>query len=423
MALALLCEVTVAQDLVVTNARIITGTGRTIDRGSIVVANGRIVSVSPGDVPAGAVPRVDARGLTVLPGFIDTHRHVLQSARADTDARLTRYTNENVLGMLETLLDRGFTTIFSTGDPVPQILDLRARLRRDEVRGPRLFSLGKVFTAPNGWPTQVCRGVAGCLATSMVQTTSPQEATARVAELAAAGVDGVKLVYDNVIAPDALIDDRVVAAITAEARRHGLTVYAHVTAMDEPAMRLVDLGVRAFVHPTPLRSTASAGGAARLRELGIPVATTIGMFSADAAAFNGIPHSARNRAISADWGGAVKHLAESGVTVAFGTDSATTDCVGCDSPPAVTLSASQRASAEATIEIRTIASLLSNAAALEALTRNAAVFIGKASELGTLEPGKIADLVIVDGDPLADIGALERVKAVIKEGRVVVDRR
>ena len=87
------------------------------------------------------------------------------------------------------------------------------------------------------------------------------------------------------------------------------------------------------------------------------------------------------------------------------------------------LSATERAVGEARIEIRTVAKLLSNVQAVEALTRNAAIFLGKGAELGTLEVGKIADLVIVDGDPLADIGALERVKVVVQAGAVVADRR
>jgi imidazolonepropionase-like amidohydrolase len=423
VGLSLLCELALAQDLVVSNARIFTGAGQTIERGSIVVDDGRVVSVSASDAPAGSGVRIDARGMTVLPGFIDTHRHLLTAAGAEPEVELARFTEEEVAPMLEALLEMGFTTIASMTDPARQILDLRARLALGDLRGPRLFVVGKGFTAPGGWPTQLCNGVARCLAAGVVATASPEEAAAEVAKLAAAGVNGIKLTYDEVVSPGHTIDDRVVAAITADASRHGFTVYAHITATDEPAMRLVDLGVRAFVHPMPLRSPASAGAAARLRVLGIPVATTIGLFTAEAAALNDNPHGPRNQAIIADWASALKHLGDSGVTLAFGTDSATLFCVGCDAPPAATLKATERAIGEARIEIRTVASLLSNAKALEALTRNAAIFLGKDAELGTLEPGKLGDLVIVDGDPLADIGALERVKAVVQAGKLVVDRR
>ena len=204
----------------ITNARIVTGTGQVIDRGSIVVDDGRIASIGTGDVAAAAATRLDARGMTVMPGLIDTHRHLLQTAAAETEADLAPFIDGTVAGVLETLLDNGVTTIMSTGDPFPDILELRARLERGELRGPRLLAVGPGFTAPNDWPTQLCRGRAGCLAAAWCELTVPEEVAAKVAELAAAGVDGIKLTYDDVISPDSVIDDRVVEAIATEARRH-----------------------------------------------------------------------------------------------------------------------------------------------------------------------------------------------------------
>src|SRR5690554_8092264 len=67
-----------AQDLIVTNARILDGTGRVIERGAVLVRNGRIESVSADLAAPDGVPVIDARGRTVMPGFIDSHRHVAQ---------------------------------------------------------------------------------------------------------------------------------------------------------------------------------------------------------------------------------------------------------------------------------------------------------------------------------------------------------
>ena len=67
-----------AQDLVITNARIIVGNGQVIDKGSVVVRAGRIASVAPGTATAQGAPLIDARGMTVMPGFIDGHRHIIQ---------------------------------------------------------------------------------------------------------------------------------------------------------------------------------------------------------------------------------------------------------------------------------------------------------------------------------------------------------
>ena len=67
-----------AQDLVITNARIIDGNGGTMEQGSVVVRNGRIASVSAGDTAAPGLMEIDAQGMTLMPGFIDAHRHIMR---------------------------------------------------------------------------------------------------------------------------------------------------------------------------------------------------------------------------------------------------------------------------------------------------------------------------------------------------------
>ena len=83
----------------------------------------------------------------------------------------------------------------------------------------------------------------------------------------------MKLVYDSIIAPNVRIEDDVVAAFADEAQRHGLTPFAHISTQDEPALKLVKLGIRGLVHPVSVRSAAN--GAQVLRDLQIPVSTTI----------------------------------------------------------------------------------------------------------------------------------------------------
>src|SRR5438132_5909842 len=65
-----------AQDLVITNARIIVGNGTVMERGSIVIRGGRLASVSAGGANVAGVPAIDAHGMTAMPGFIDAHRHI-----------------------------------------------------------------------------------------------------------------------------------------------------------------------------------------------------------------------------------------------------------------------------------------------------------------------------------------------------------
>ena len=97
-----------AQDLSITNARIIVGTGVVINQGSIVVRSGRIVSVSPGTANAAGMRTIDAKGMTAMPGFIDAHRHILAG---NSDNWLK---DESVARMQE-FLDAGYTIFVIKG--------------------------------------------------------------------------------------------------------------------------------------------------------------------------------------------------------------------------------------------------------------------------------------------------------------------
>ena len=126
-----------AQDLIITNARIIVGSGATIDRGSIVVRNGRIVSVAPGAPTGGSGQTIDAKGMTALPGFIDAHRHIM----GGNDAQ---WFKEQSVPRMQEFLDAGYTTLMSGGGPVPGILELKKRVDSGALKGPRIITSGRV---------------------------------------------------------------------------------------------------------------------------------------------------------------------------------------------------------------------------------------------------------------------------------------
>ncbi len=398
-----------AQDLVITNARIVDGTGRTSDRGSVVVTDGRILDLaqSSTDIPGAA--ELDANGMTLMPGLIDTHWHVLTGVYpAASDENVEQYMQDVIPGLWESLLGRGVTTILSVGDLFPNILELRRRLADGEMRGPRLLAVGPVFTGPDDWPTPLCRGNRHCKAKATAELTTTQQARAKVREIAAAGVDAVKLVYDDLIVPDVRIADDVVAAIADEARRHDLRVLAHISTLEETALHLVELGVRGLVHPVPLRAAESANGAQILRDLQIPVSTTVSVRTRAWRQFTGQEYSEQDEASFNQRLADIRYLWDAGVTVAFGTDT-TTRQGGHE----------ERFRAE----LRALNQVLSNQEVIASLTRNAAVFLGLDDNLGTLEPGKIADMILIDGNPLADISDLARVAVVIQGGRIIVDHR
>jgi imidazolonepropionase-like amidohydrolase len=96
------------RNLVITNARIIDGTGAVIPRGSVVVRNGRIASASSGTANEPGARQIDARGMTVMPGFIDDHRHVIGGSFPPGDP--AQWLKEQAVARMQEFLDGGFTT-------------------------------------------------------------------------------------------------------------------------------------------------------------------------------------------------------------------------------------------------------------------------------------------------------------------------
>jgi len=118
-----------AQDLTITNARVIVGNGTVINQATIAVRAGRIVSVTAAPAP-GAGQTIDGRGLTAIAGFIDGHRHV--------------NTGPNEKAQIQALLDAGYTTILSGGGPAEGNLTLRDHIEKGTIKGPRIIPSGRL---------------------------------------------------------------------------------------------------------------------------------------------------------------------------------------------------------------------------------------------------------------------------------------
>src|SRR5262249_43901765 len=124
-----------AQDLVITNARIIVGNGTVIDRGSIVIGGGKLVSVGAGSANANGGQTIDVHGMTAMPGFIDGHRHV--------------NTGPNEKQQMQELLDAGYTTVLSGGGPAEGNITLRDHIEKGLIKGPRIIPSGRIDIANN----------------------------------------------------------------------------------------------------------------------------------------------------------------------------------------------------------------------------------------------------------------------------------
>jgi imidazolonepropionase-like amidohydrolase len=133
-----------AQNLTITNARILDGTGRVIERGAVVVRDGKIVSVSAAAPAAGAGRTIDAGGKTVMPGFVDAHRHVSTGNAADWLA-------QRAAPQFQEFLEAGFTTVLAAIDPV-QVIEAKKRIEAGQMKGPRLFVGTFIPLAGGGGP-------------------------------------------------------------------------------------------------------------------------------------------------------------------------------------------------------------------------------------------------------------------------------
>jgi imidazolonepropionase-like amidohydrolase len=391
-----------AQDLAITNARIIDGTGSVINRGMVLIGDGRILSVSSANDDVIRVPIIDAQGMTLLPGFIDTHRHDLTEnlASAVSDADLARVLESEAPRNLRRLLEEGFTTIMLTAFDAASSIEARRRLRDGVLEGPRILTAGPAFTAPGDHPaTSVCRGNKFCATHLAYEVSDPAIARALVRDLSHAGVDAIKAVVDRQIVPGIRLDDTVLAAIIDEAHSQGLPAMVHAETVED-MLTAARLGADRLVHTPNDALIAESNGADLLRRLDISVATTVSFSSPQWAEVSGAaPQDARHQRILRN----IEHLLDNGVIVAFGTDS----------PPGI----------RPIVELEQLATVLSPTRIIMALTRNAAMFLDLSDEIGTVEPNKIADLVLVDGDPLSDIRALANVELVLQAGEIVVDKR
>ena len=152
-------------DILITNARIFDGTGTILDSGSIAIADGRIALVSEIAVVTPARVQIDATGKTVMPGLIDTHRHLLLSLMLDesfatspSTEKLDRWIEREIPQALRQYLESGITTVLSTADFFPSIVEIQRRVANGEMLGPRLLVAGAAFTAPDGHPAvTICR--------------------------------------------------------------------------------------------------------------------------------------------------------------------------------------------------------------------------------------------------------------------------
>ncbi len=359
------------QVLVLTGGTLVDGTGAPPLHGAAVVVRGdRIVAAGEAgavEVPPGAGV-IDVRGGTILPGVWNAHVH--------SGYRETR---------LEAWAHAGVTTVCDLGGaPLYALVDTLAL----NPQLARVVAAGSFITVPNGYPI-VPWGV-----TNVVPVTDPAQARNAANQLIDQGADVVKIALESgadfgMFIPSLSLTEA--AAVVEAAHARGVRVAAHITtSYDLP--KTLDAGVDDIAHMVvDFPSDALLARAARHGVVWIPTLELWHVVAAD--------H--QSRAVVNLW-----KLRESGGTVALGTDFG-----GYDAPfqlgmPMIEMEL-MREAGMTPMEI------------VVAATRNAAFAGGRLADLGTVEVGKIADLIVVAGDPVQDIEAMANVRLVMRSGVVI----
>lgn len=396
-----------AEAMVIRNGIVIDGTGADpIPDGVVIIHDKRILAVGRASdfrLPVG-VRIIDAQGGTILPGLINAHVH--HSASVEQRRRF---------------LEEGVTTVCDLGTPLRE-MPLFAETESTTGRAARVFYAGPIITAPGGYPD-------GLYHTDgyNYEVATPEEAREAVREMVARGASVIKIALDpswNREHPLPMLDVETAKAIVEEAHVHGLLVHAHMIQITYFPMAL-KAGIDIIEHmPFPagwpseeekqkyLESddptrpffedhfpeyASILGGMARQEIVMVPTVSALIKNQ-----YSKSERSTHEQFVVLAVLDIIRRFREAGGIVAVGNDF--NDRFMKERLPLMEMRALLDAG-------------MTSLEVIEAATRHAAIVSG-ADDLGILEPGKLADLIVVDGNPLENIDALTQIRLVILDGKV-----
>jgi len=411
-----------AESWAIEHVTLIDGTGRAPQPEMSVTVDGeRIAAVTPSALlkaPKGKV--IDARGKYLMPGLMDVHIHLQGGAGPQADLASTRAA---AVQALASFLYCGVTTVYDAGNQADLILPLRADERAGRIMAPRIFATGNLVTYPGS------HGAA--MAVTVQDFEKDREKLDR--QIAEQQPDVIKLTLEDEgwgarpmipLMPEPLLRD-----ILRYYNLHGIRSTIHISS-ELRAEEAIFAGADSLAHPV-IQGPVSDSFVKLMAAKKVPFASTLTigenysrlaehpefldqpLYAASFSAADRQLMKTKTRAeyqarLWTAWMKLMTPVAEenirkvhaAGGVVAMGTDQS--------SGPA-----SQRE-----LELL-VAAGIKPFDVLTIATHNGAVLLGKADQLGSVEPGKLADLLLLDADPTADIGNVKKIALVMKGGQIV----
>jgi imidazolonepropionase-like amidohydrolase len=422
-----------AETKVLENFTLIDGTGRNpVANAALVIVDGRIRYAGPKTgmtAPSGPVERVDLAGKFVMPGIINLHGLLGAVKGLVQDPK--NYTRENLGRQLATYASYGVTAVASMGSDSDLVFQVRSEQRASRNSQTRIFTAWRGFTGVAGYPTNAM-GMKGV----PFEVTTPAEVQKAIAQLADRRVDLVKIWVDDHLGREKKISIDLCRAIIDGAHKHGLKVGAHIFYLDD-AKALVDAGLDGLAHSVrdkPIDDALIASmkkkgawqqAATLAREVSTFAYAKRAPFLDDAFFTRGVekevldtlsseayqkraasdPDLAKYPGFLATAKKNLKKLADSGVRYGFGTDSG---------PPARFSGYFEHMEMEQMVDAG-----LTPMQVITSATRSSAEYLGASKDIGTLEAGRWADLIVLSANPLTSIRNTRGIEAVYISGNKV----